>query len=184
MVAMCWAAAVEAPTSVCTRMYAFTALLSPGHPHVRRRPDRWTNALQYWRFVRPRGQAVAQAKKKAPPRRKAVAPARPAAEPDGLAPGGGRGLVSLGQLLDNMGPSVAQVIVAPKGLEVPVGDPVIYDAIERSTPEKDSIALAVGVSPDGSEARELLKGAAAAEAAIVVFKLRDRTCDVVPDAEA
>ena len=127
---------------------------------------------------------MAQAKKTTRPRRKAPTPNPPAVAPDALAPGGGRGLVSLGQLLDNMGQSVAQVIVAPRGLDVQVGDPVIYDAIDRSTPEKDAIVLAVGVSPDGSEARDLLKGAAAAGAAVVVFKLRDRSCDVIADAES
>ena len=94
---------------------------------------------------------MAQAKKTTRPRRKAPTPTSPAEAPDALAPGGGRGLVSLGQLLDNMGQSVAQVIVAPRGLDVQAGDPVIYDAIDRSTPEKDAIVLAVGVSPDGRQ---------------------------------
>src|SRR5207302_8431452 len=102
---------------------------------------------------------------------------------DGLVPDSGRGLIPIGQLLDNMGPSVAKVIVAPNGLEVPIGDPIIYDQLDRSPLEKDAIVLAVGVASDGSEARELLRGAASAGAAVVVLKLRDRSCEVTGDAE-
>jgi sugar diacid utilization regulator len=105
-------------------------------------------------------------------------------EIEGLAPGGRGRRVSLGQLLDNVGSSVAQVIVAPRGLEVPVGEPVIYDPMEPSAMEPHAVVLGVGVSPDGSDAKDLLRVAAAEEAAAVAFKLRDRTCAVVPDAEA
>ena len=108
----------------------------------------------------------------------------PAADGDGLAPGSGRAPASLAQLLDNMGPSAAQVIVAPRGLDVPVGEPVIHDPLERSPMERDAIVLAVGVQSDGSDARELLKMAGAAGAAAVAFKLRDRPMEVVDHAEA
>src|SRR5205807_3804739 len=90
----------------------------------------------------------------------------------------------LAQLLDNMGPSAAQVIVAPRGLDIPVGEPVIHDPLERSPMERDAIVLAVGVRSDGSDARELLKMAGAAGAAAVAFKLRDRPIEIVDDAEA
>jgi sugar diacid utilization regulator len=118
------------------------------------------------------------------PRRLAAAPADVAGSgPEGLSPAARGGAVSLGQLLDTMGPSV-EVIVAPRGLDRMVGEPVIYDPVDRSPVEEDAIVLAIGVSPDGSEARELVKSATSANAAAVVFKLRDRTCEFVPDAEA
>src|SRR5437764_13888319 len=90
-------------------------------------------------------------------RRTKPRPAPTAGDGDGLAPDSGRGLGSLAQLLDNMGPSAAQVIVAPRGLDIPVGEPVIHDPLEQSPMERDAIVLAVGVRSDGSDARELLK---------------------------
>jgi sugar diacid utilization regulator len=138
--------------------------------------------------------ATKQRAAKPAPTRKRVVPkkarsrrprAASTAEPiEGLAPEGRGRRVSLGQLLDNIGPSVARVIVAPRGLDIPVGEPVIYDPLERSPIEPDAIVFAVGVPPDGSEPRQLLRSAASGNAAAVLFKLRDRTCDVVAEAEA
>ena len=69
---------------------------------------------------------MAQTKKKAPrPRRSPSRAARIGGDADGLVPDSGRGLIPLGQLLDNMGPSVARVIVAPNGLDVPIADPIM-----------------------------------------------------------
>ncbi|MFN2590511.1 MAG: PucR family transcriptional regulator [Actinomycetota bacterium] len=103
---------------------------------------------------------------------------------DGLGPPGREGRASLGQLIDNIGPSVVRVIVAPRGVDVPVGEPVIHDPLEPSPVERDAVVLAVGLQPEGSAARELVESAGTAGAAAVVFKLRDRRCDVVADAEA
>jgi len=128
------------------------------------------------------------------PRKSApMAPARPRARHPGkataseaaagLAPEAPGRRVSLGQLLDNMGPAVAQVVVAPRGLDIAVGEPVIHDPLERSPAEKDAVVLAVGVRPDGPDARELVNGAGHTGAAAVVFKLRGRACEAVPEAE-
>jgi sugar diacid utilization regulator len=99
---------------------------------------------------------------------------------DGLSPATRGRRATLGQLIDNMGPSVAGVIVAPRGLDIPVAEPVIYDPLDPSLTEPDTIVLAVGVPPDGLEPRRLLSGAG--EAAAVAFKLRDRSCDLVAEA--
>jgi sugar diacid utilization regulator len=91
--------------------------------------------------------------------------------------------VTLKQLLDNLGPSVAEVIVAPKGLDIEVGDPVIDDPVESPSIDPGAIVLAVGTPPDGREARALVANAAASNAAVVVFKLHGRPSDCIDDAE-
>ncbi len=91
---------------------------------------------------------------------------------------------SLRQVLDNLGPSVAEIITAPKGLDVLVGEPVIFDPIERSAIDRDSIVLAVGTPAEGQGARRLVTDAAAAGAAGVVFKLHDQPPGVAQDAES
>ena len=92
--------------------------------------------------------------------------------------------VTLGRLLDTVGSSVAQVVTAPAGLDVRLGEPVIYDPVDRTPLEEGSVALAVGVAPDGSEGAELLKRAAAANASAVVMKLHGEQGEVAERAEA
>jgi len=46
---------------------------------------------------------------------------------------------TLKSLLDNLGSDVIQVVAAPDGLDVPVGEPVIYDAGERAAISSISI---------------------------------------------
>lgn len=91
---------------------------------------------------------------------------------------------SLRQVLDNLGPAVGQIIAAPKGLDVPVGDPVIYDPLERSAIDRDAIVLAVGTPAEGQSARRLIADAVAAGAAVVVFKLHNQPSGVAQDAES
>lgn len=90
---------------------------------------------------------------------------------------------SLRQVLDNLGPAVGQIIAAPKGLDVPVGEPVIYDPLERSAIDRDAIVLAVGTPAEGQAARRLITDAAAAGAAVVVFKLHNQPSGVASEAE-
>jgi|SRR4051794_9314254 sugar diacid utilization regulator len=90
---------------------------------------------------------------------------------------------TLESLLDNLGRDVIQVVAAPGGLDVPVGEPVIYDAGERSAISRGAVVLAVGVRPGTAQADRLTASAAGDGAAAVVFKttpdlaelLRDRT---------
>ena len=91
--------------------------------------------------------------------------------------------VSLRQVLDNLGPSVARILVAPKGLDVAVGEAFIYDPLETPQLEAGAIVLAVGTSPDSAEARQVIVRAAEAGVAAVAFKLHDRPCEWIADAE-
>lgn len=89
---------------------------------------------------------------------------------------------TLGRILDNLGSSVAEVILAPRGLDIPVTEPLIYDALEPQL-EPNSVVLAVGTLPDTSDARHLVVSAGAAGSAACVFKLHDHPCLVVDEAE-
>jgi sugar diacid utilization regulator len=95
----------------------------------------------------------------------------------------GHAEVSLGTLLDNLGPSVARVLVAPRGLDVPVGEAFIHDRLEDPPLEPDAIVLAIGTEPDSAEARRVIAHAVEANAAAVAFKLHNRKCEWVADAE-
>jgi sugar diacid utilization regulator len=95
----------------------------------------------------------------------------------------GAGTVTLEQVLDNLGPSVARVLVAPRGLDVEVGEALIYDALDDPPLEPGSIVLAIGTAPDSTEARRVIARAVDAEAAAVAFKLHNRPCEWIADAE-
>lgn len=118
------------------------------------------------------------AARKAPPKRPAAKPRR-AAPPEPPAP-----RPTLRQVLDNLGPTVGQIIAAPKGLDIPVGEPVIYDPLERSAIDGDAIVLAIATPAEGPAARRLIADAAHAHAAVVVFKLHEQPAGVAHDAEA
>lgn len=90
---------------------------------------------------------------------------------------------SLRQLLDNLGGGVLQVVVAPAGLDTHLGNAVIADPLDTTGLEPASVVLAVGVPPDGSEARELIAAAGSAGAAAVAFKLFGRECQWTAEAE-
>jgi DNA-binding PucR family transcriptional regulator len=77
---------------------------------------------------------------------------------------------TLQALVDNLGRDVIQVTAAPLGLDVPIGEPVIYDAEEWSSISRDAVVLAVGVRPGTAPGERLLEAAAQAGAAAVVFK--------------
>ncbi|MCA1706267.1 MAG: helix-turn-helix domain-containing protein, partial [Actinobacteria bacterium] len=92
--------------------------------------------------------------------------------------------VSLDHLLSNLGPGAIQLLVAPKGLAVTVGDPVIVDPMDTTSGiERDAIVLAIGISPDSSLARTLISTAGRVGATAVAFKLMGRQCEWLPEAE-
>ncbi|MGH2806767.1 MAG: PucR family transcriptional regulator [Actinomycetota bacterium] len=95
----------------------------------------------------------------------------------------GHAEVSLGTLLANLGPTVARVLVAPRGLDVPVGEAFIHDRLEDPPLEPDAIVLAIGTEPDSAEARRVIAHAVEAKAAAVAFKLYERRCEWIADAE-
>jgi DNA-binding PucR family transcriptional regulator len=73
-------------------------------------------------------------------------------------------------LLQSLGGDVLELVAAPRGLGVAVGEPVIYDEGEHSAIAPGVIVLAVAVRPGTSEASKLLLDAERAEASAVVFK--------------
>jgi sugar diacid utilization regulator len=91
--------------------------------------------------------------------------------------------VSLGQVLDNLGPTVARILVAPRGLDVSVGEAYIHDPLESPQLQPGAVVLAVGTAPDSADARRVIAHSAEAGAAAVAFKLHDRMCEWVADAE-
>jgi DNA-binding PucR family transcriptional regulator len=92
-------------------------------------------------------------------------------------------VVELRQLLTNLGSTVATVLTAPKGLDVAVGEPYIYDPIGDARIEPGAIVLAVGTRPDSTEARDLTVAAGEAGASVVAFKMHDRDFRWVKEAD-
>ncbi|MGH2784146.1 MAG: PucR family transcriptional regulator [Actinomycetota bacterium] len=122
--------------------------------------------------------------KPAAPRSSKPAPARRRPRAQAAPPPANVDRPTLRRVLDNLGPTVGQIIAAPKGLDVPVADPVIYDPLERSAIDRDAIVLAVATPAEGQAARRLIADAASAGAAVVVFKLHNQPSGVAQDAEA
>jgi hypothetical protein len=82
----------------------------------------------------------------------------------------------LDALLKSLGTDVVDLVSAPRGLAVVVGEPVIHDASERSALSTGSVVLAVGLRPGSAEAEKLLRDADRANASAVIFK-RSRDTD-------
>ena len=73
-------------------------------------------------------------------------------------------------LLESLGSDVVELVAAPRGLAVAVGEPVIYDVGEHSAIAPGVIVLAVAVRPGTPEATKLLLDAERAEVSAVIFK--------------
>jgi hypothetical protein len=80
---------------------------------------------------------------------------------------------TLGDLVEAVGVGVLELLAAPKGLDVTIGDVVIFDAGEQLVVQAGDVVLAVGVDARRPEAHDLLRDAGAAGAAAVVVKVRD-----------
>lgn len=80
---------------------------------------------------------------------------------------------TLEKLLEILGTDLVEVVATPHGIDIPVNEPVIYDATERLTIVPGAVVLAVGVQGGTSQASRLLKEARQAGAAAVVFKRTD-----------
>ncbi|HEV2591955.1 MAG TPA: helix-turn-helix domain-containing protein [Gaiellaceae bacterium] len=79
-------------------------------------------------------------------------------------------LATLGDVLESLGRDVIQALSAPAGLDLPAGEPIIYDPDERSPVSRGDIVLAIGIRAGTTQARRLIEVAEQAEAAAVVFK--------------
>lgn len=91
---------------------------------------------------------------------------------------------SLGRVLDDLGSSVLEVLAAPRGLDVPVTEPIIYDPIEGTPIDRGAMVLAVATLPDTMEAKRLITQAGKARAAAVLFKCHGREFSLTAEAEA
>ena len=87
-------------------------------------------------------------------------------------PSGGDG-PRLADVIEYVGGGVLDVLAAPDGLDVHVGETVIADPEEDWVGGPDDVVLGVGVDPRKPLAVELVRRAAAAGAAAVVVKDRD-----------
>ena len=87
-------------------------------------------------------------------------------------------------LLRNLGSDVVEIVAAPHGTDVPVGEPVIYDWTERTTAAAGAVVLAVGVQPGTSQTSRMLREVAQAGAAAVVFKRSEDMQELAEDAAA
>jgi hypothetical protein len=96
----------------------------------------------------------------------------------------GTAAVTLRHVIGKLGPDVLQVVVAPRGFDVKVGETTIDDPFDTAPFNRHAIVLAIGTRPDSHEAKSLISRAAEAEAAAVVFKLHGRECDCVGHAQA
>jgi len=91
-------------------------------------------------------------------------------EPSPALPRPGDEAADLEALLESLGGDVVELVAAPRGLGVAVGEPVIYDEGEHSAIAPGAVVLAVAIRPGTAEASKLLLEAERAEASAVVFK--------------
>ncbi|MBP2477475.1 hypothetical protein JOF53_006347 [Crossiella equi] len=75
---------------------------------------------------------------------------------------------TLGQVLHTLGAPLLRVLAAPRGLGLPVTEPVLHDPVGPVAAEAGAILFAVGVAPEA--ARPLLRAAARCEVAAVVVR--------------
>jgi sugar diacid utilization regulator len=81
--------------------------------------------------------------------------------------------VTLGQLLELVGPDFAEMLVAPNGLDVEVAGLAIHDPLAPPPLGPGDLLLAVGSDPKSLDTRGLLDEAAGAGVTAVVMKLHD-----------
>jgi DNA-binding PucR family transcriptional regulator len=87
-------------------------------------------------------------------------------------------------LLEGLGPDIVEVVTAPQGLDVVVGEPVIFDPTEHGAIGRGAIVLAVGLGAGAAEIASLFEEAADADAAAVVIKQTGRVGTLAERAEA
>jgi DNA-binding PucR family transcriptional regulator len=82
---------------------------------------------------------------------------------------------TLGDLVDNLHAGIVQLLAAPAGLDVEVGEVVIFDPVEPEELHLGDVVLGVGVAAAERDAAALVERAAAAGAAAVVFRTSTAT---------
>jgi hypothetical protein len=82
---------------------------------------------------------------------------------------------TLAWLVAQLGPRVARIECAPRGLDIVVREPVIYDVVVPPATEAGDIVLGIGIGVHHADAVELVRWAGAREAGAAVFKVGDDT---------
>lgn len=78
--------------------------------------------------------------------------------------------VTLGAVVDALGSGLVRLVVAPRGLDVPVGELVVHDPLADPTPGPHDLLLAVGVDPARASAIDVVTSCAARGAVGVLLK--------------
>jgi DNA-binding PucR family transcriptional regulator len=78
---------------------------------------------------------------------------------------------TLGSILANLGQEILTVVAAPRGLDVDVGIPILFDELDAGTVQPGDVVLGVGVAARPRDAVGLIEEAGACGAAAVVLKL-------------
>lgn len=79
---------------------------------------------------------------------------------------------TLETIVETLGSDVLRIITAPRGLDVPVSDPMIHDPTEPLRFGEGEVVLAVGSREDDAATLQLIREAGSAKAAAVAIKLR------------
>ena len=76
-------------------------------------------------------------------------------------------------LIAALGGGLVDVLAAPQGLDMPAGDPVVFDRVGTLAPAPGDLLLAVGIHPDSPDALDVVDAARRAKAAAVIVKVED-----------
>lgn len=95
----------------------------------------------------------------------------------------GAPIATLAGLIQDLGTGVIDVLAAPRGLEVTVTEPVIFDPADPPPFESGDVVLAVGVRPDDRDAVPLIRNAGARGATAIVFKIHEMPAALLDAAE-
>src|SRR5262245_7183820 len=98
-------------------------------------------------------------------------------DPAGL--GSGPAEVALSSLIEALGQGLLDVVVAPRGLDLTVTDPVIFDPTYAHPAHEGELILGVGLTCDSEAARTLVAAAGRERAAAVVLRHGEADTDGV-----
>jgi hypothetical protein len=91
-------------------------------------------------------------------------------QPDTAALGSAPADVPLSSLLDALGQGLLEVVASPRGLDLQVTDPVIFDATADHPLHEGEVVLGVGLTCESAALRDLVIAAGRASAAAVVVR--------------
>lgn len=80
-------------------------------------------------------------------------------------------------LIAALGGELVDVLAAPHGLDMPAGDPVVFDRVGPLVTAPGDLMLAVGIHPGSPDALDVVDAARRAKAAAVLVKLEDEIPD-------